>query len=270
MTGNLLQRLLAKRIWTPGRIDRLVGDTLTTLTQLGGVFEQRQVTVRAGSTTGVAWGQYLDDNHFSDEQWGFYGTSAGLQTLAMRARRIGRRPSADPDVARVLSLPRDRSAADPIFDDKRDRKDFDSVIKLAFIADALELDEEESVPEASTPLLVSELIGLAVDDECWTTRLSSDAEGKKKDRDFPTAFLVSVLRRYENFRDRTLCDRSRRWLATRVRNDGGFREQTTLLALTGLAGLLPRRVALHSRQAVEYVLPRTDQNYSQIESERNP
>lgn len=234
---NVVARLLAKRIWTPSRTDCLVGDTLTTLTKLGRAFDTKEVPLENG---GVAWGQYLDENHFSRKQWGFYGTSAALQTLAVRARSRGTLPSEDSEIRRAVELPLDQATSDPVFESKRraGKEDFRNVIKLAFIADALALDDEESVPAAATPPLVKDLMDLAVSGERWSTRLPDDDDRFTKDQDFPTAFIVSVLRRYDKFRRSPLWERSRLWLANRVLQDGAFREQKTLLALTGLA-LLP-------------------------------
>jgi hypothetical protein len=218
-----------RKVWTAARVDNLAGETLTTLTKLGQAFERRQVQV--GDDV-VAWGQYLDANHFSASQWGFYGTSAALQTLAVRARARGEAPSRESLIARALLLPQDREPDDGLFAEKAEKQDFENVIKLAFVADALHLDHEESVPDDATPPLVDDLIDLAVSGERWSTRLPGDPDRESKDQDFATALIVSVLRRYERFRDTTLWVRSRTWLANRVLQDGSFREQRTLVALT--------------------------------------
>jgi hypothetical protein len=184
---------------------------------------------------GIAWGQYLDEEHFSPDQWGFYGTTAALQTLALSARRRNVDPYGESTIARAISLPETRTTQDEIFTEKRAKGDFDSVVKLTFIADALKLDAADSVALAETPALVRELMDMAVSGRWWSTRPQDDPARFNRDRDFPTAFVVAVLRRYEVFRRDPLWRASRNWLASRVLDDSSFREQTTLLALTGLA-----------------------------------
>jgi hypothetical protein len=239
LRGNWLTRQLAKRPWSKRRLDQLAGETLTTLTKLTGRFTGHYYRFKSGGE--IAWGQYLDDAHYSKEQWGFYGTSSAIQTFAIRARQLGRRPSEDSDIRRAVALPRDHTTTDPRFKSKRrppQKDDFENIIKLAFIADALDVDNEHNVPAISTAPLIRELMRRAIDHQRWCTRPSSDPDYGDKDLDFPSALIVSVLRRYEAFRACTkLSKASRQWLAERV-TDASFREQTTLLALTGLA-LLP-------------------------------
>src|SRR4051794_1392657 len=101
----------AARRWLPwysGRLGRLDLDATTAVTRVVDAFEKNYVDL---SPDGIGWGQYLDSSHFSDAQWGFYGTSAGLQVAATKARLSGVDPSADDLVQRVIPLPRDVTTA---------------------------------------------------------------------------------------------------------------------------------------------------------------
>lgn len=127
MSGRTLSRLLRRPIWTASRIYDLAGETLTTLTKIAQAFDAHKVTLNDGK---VAWGQYLDGNHFSRSQWGFYGLSSALQTLALRARSGGDAPSSDSLISSALPLPEDRATTDPVFAEKRAKDDFENVVKL--------------------------------------------------------------------------------------------------------------------------------------------
>jgi hypothetical protein len=211
-----------RTIWTGSRIDRLAGESLTILTRICQAFESRTVPLSDGR---IAWGQYLDDAHFSASQWGIFGTSAALQTLAMGAASSGNVPSGEPLISAALPLPNDRDTTDPAFNEKRTpaKNDFENVVKLAFIADGLALDSPTNVLDGSTPLIVDQLISMAIADQRWSSRLPVDPHQSSKDQDFPTTLLISVLRRFERFRQHPMWDRSRHWLANRILQDGSFR-----------------------------------------------
>lgn len=230
----------ASRLWATHSIEDLAARSLTALTKIIEAFERR--TVRVGDR--VAWGQYLDEAHFSESQWGFYGTSSGLQTVAIGARRAAKdarsgRPSEDAVITRVIDLPDDSSTVDDLYDEKVQKGDLRNVVKLAAIAEALFLDAGDNVPRDTTPPLVKELMGKAVNRQYWSTRV--DEKERHKERDFATAIVILALKRYQHFRDDELAERAQTWLARRILDDGSFREQTTLLALAALA-LLPHDI----------------------------
>jgi hypothetical protein len=217
--------------WYTGRVKRLDLEATTSITRIVDAFENTHADLGGD---GIAWGQYLDQSHFSDTQWGFYGTAAGLQVAAIRARISGADPSADPLVQRVLTLPEDTAPPDPVFTDKVAKKDFDNVVKLAAIAEALDLNHRD-VPSVATPQLVSSLMdAIAGGGSFWSTRLPGDPARGERDRDFPTAFIICALRRYESFRQSPLWQNTRHWLANRVLHDEWFRTPTNC-ALAGLA-----------------------------------
>jgi hypothetical protein len=225
--------------WTPwysGRLRRLDLDATTAVTRIVDAFENTHVDL---GSDGIAWGQYLDSSHFSDSQWGFYGTSAGLQVSAIRARLSNVDPSTDDLLQRVIALPDDADTTAPLFADKKGKGDFDNVIKLAAIAEAFDLDHDD-VPTGTTPPLVEDLLDAVAGGTpgtFWSTRLADDPARRKHDRDFPTAFVICALRRYEVFRQSELWHSTRRWLANRVLHDAWFRTPTNC-ALAGLA-LMP-------------------------------
>lgn len=236
MKNLLPTHVLGRRVWTPGRIDQLAGELITSLTIVSRLIESRGIKPRRSAGRTV-WGQYLDEDHHSDQQWGFYGTCAAMQVLAALMHRAQVEDVyVEAPLDEAIALPDNTHPLGELFRDKRaseDKNDFQNVIKLGAIAEALHLNHPADVPVELTPPLVHDLMDVTSGHPYWSTR--PEPQEHRKDRDFATAYLVLALRRYRAFRTSELWGRSRSWLAQRINDDDGFCRQTTLLALTGLA-----------------------------------
>jgi len=179
----------------------------------------------------VTWGQYLDSEHGTNQQWGLYGTAAGTQILSLRARAGGQRASDQPQVAGALRLlPEDPDHGHELLQQKRERHDFDKVLKLAAIAEALRPDSGEIAID-DEPAIVRRLRDQALPDGGWTTRPPGTEQREVRERDLATAYILHAWRRYQLGEEGLA---ARRWLARAVL-EGLPIEGNDLLALAGLA-----------------------------------
>ncbi len=216
------------KLWTTAEVEEVVGESTAALART--VHRLRTHYTEPAEDT-VAWGQYLDDEHSTGEQWGLYGTAAATQVLALHFARAGEQASAQPLVAGALGLlPEDIDNGHPLLEEKRQKGDFDNVLKLAAIAEALRPDAEH-IPADVEPPIVTRLRTLALEEGGWTTRPAGSAQREVRERDLATAYVLYGFRRYE-LGDVGL--RARRWLARRVVDDAPIRG-FDLLALVGLA-----------------------------------
>lgn len=224
--------------WTKGRLEATAGKSTTAMTRMVERFERSAVPPDKGPLGAQAWGQYLDDEHHSDRQWGFYGTCAAINTLTIKElKKADPRPAEDPLIeAGLQCLPRDLTASEAHFDSKREKGDFDNIIKLAFIADGLE-PWRDDIPKAQTPGVVTEILDRSVNDRFWSSRLENDPARHHKERLFPTAYVVMVLQRFEKARDHDAYKEARKWLADRIEDQKIDTPATN--ALIGLALLDP-------------------------------
>src|SRR4051794_19685156 len=109
-------------IWTPRKLEKMAGRATTAAIRIVDRFEAAAIDPPEApdDDEAKAWGQYLDEEHRTLDQWGFYGTSAGIQVLAMKQRGM----ATDPDegvrlIALALKqLPQDVDTTDPRFDAK--------------------------------------------------------------------------------------------------------------------------------------------------------
>ncbi len=221
---------LRERIWTPGDIKSLAGGAQDALLPIQRAIQKRAIDVDGA----VGWGQYLDDVHYSPDQWGLLGTSAGFQVLA-RAKNDGR-PAPELDGAERL-LPLDVSdenalhpavavkAADPKYD-------LQNIFRLAAIAEARGAAQAGTNPIGEWPQIVGLIFGLA-EDSHWHPRSAIPGGQGQGGEAVTTAFVLHALRRYES--PDHLFNEYRAWLAHQLLNDSKLRARPDYVALVGLA-----------------------------------
>src|SRR4051794_14143432 len=160
------------RIWWRGRVDGLAGSATESVRLIVDRLIDFKVTVDGH----YGWGQYLDREHHSGTHWGLYGTSSAVQTLGMKVRILqsGGRPSSDRLIASALNLlPEDVEHIAEALEAKKAKGDFDNVLKVAFIIDALRPDDRW-VPQGLQPRIVQQLLARRVDEQGWSSRLPGD------------------------------------------------------------------------------------------------
>jgi hypothetical protein len=69
--------------WRGGSIEALDGLAAQCLSPICDLLEDQAVSELPGLENGLAWGQFLDRTHHSEQQWGRFGTSAAVQVFAM-------------------------------------------------------------------------------------------------------------------------------------------------------------------------------------------
>jgi hypothetical protein len=215
-------------IWTATDVESVIGECTRAIPCLGKLL---QTTSSAPAPDVVAWGQYLDAEHGGSEHWGLYGTAAGAQILSERARAAGGQPSEQPLVAGALRLlPEDPDHGHALLVQKRDKDDFENVIKLAAVAEALRPDDP-AIPRSGEPAIVGRLRGAALADGGWSSRPEGAEQREIRERDLATAYVLYAWRRYELGPEGLA---ARRWLARAVLESYPI-EGPDLLALAGLA-----------------------------------
>lgn len=216
------------KLWTAAEVEQVVGDSTAALAR---TVHRLRTHYTEPAQDIVAWGQYLDDEHSTGKQWGLYGTAAATQVLAMHFMRAGEQASAQPLVAGALRLlPENLDEGHPLLHDKQEKGDFDNVLKLAAITEALRPDADR-VPLDAEPVIVARLRELALDEGGWTTRPAGSIQREVREPDLASAYVLYAFRRYD-LGDVGL--RARSWLARRV-IDGAPIRGFDLLALVGLA-----------------------------------
>ncbi|HET8894681.1 MAG TPA: hypothetical protein VFM96_11355 [Gaiellaceae bacterium] len=234
------------RVWTKRAVEGLAGRATPALASIFDRFEEKAVEVNSDEETYRAWGQYLDDEHHSPSQWGFFGTSAGVQVLTAKMVALGTGDLATDD--RLISLalkllPEDLENAAPVLAGKKAKGDFENIMKLLFIAEALRPDDD-NVGRGQEPALVDTILGRALDEKFWSSRSSTDPARFHKDRIIPTIFGLLALRRYQAVQNSRTYAQARSWLADRLLLVGRANPMRTPLnmALVGLALMPAARV----------------------------
>ena len=216
------------KIWTAAGVESVMGECTRAIARIENLIK---TTTSEPADGVVAWGQYLDPEHGQNQQWGLYGTAAGTQIVSLKAQAGGQQPSRQPQVAGALRLlPEDPGHGHELLEEKRRKHDFDNVLKLAAIAEALRPDSGE-IAIGNEPEIVGRLRELALDDGGWTTRPHGAQQREVRERDLATAYVLYTWRRYQ------LGDEgraARQWLARTVL-EGLPIEGNDLLALAGLA-----------------------------------
>lgn len=230
--------------WKSSDLQELAGRSSAAAVEIVDLVETKAIVVGDQSGGRLAWGQYLDDAHHSTEQWGFYGTSAGIQVLAMKQQLLSweNEPRPNKSVERAQGvLPTSTAEADELLSPKRAKGDLENVLKLAFIVDAL-VPYRQNVVRSETPAMVEELLALAVDGTYWCARVPDDANRALKERVFPTAYVLYVLSRFEAARDHSTFQASREWLAQTLVSD----QRLIAPEYVSMIGLALQRSVVHS------------------------
>jgi hypothetical protein len=213
---------------------------------LARLVQDRRVDIAQTGTYG--WGQYLDEPHHSDTQWGRFGSSAALQVLAIEHRRgrpqvdfnplqmHGVSPELFPDSLPALAADATRTPpSEPGHStDPWKERDFAKPMKVAFCVDAVCPHIEDEVP-GPAPALVERLIALALPDGYgWGTRPPDDRHHQIYDRQLVTAFALYALRRFPQQHEHGRIDGVWSWLAQEVLD---YRDSVgeDVLGLCGLA-----------------------------------
>jgi hypothetical protein len=216
------------KIWTASEVEVVVGEATAAIAS---VVHLLRTTSISPADDVVAWGQYLDDEHNTGQQWGLYGIAAGAQILSMERHVAGERACEDPLVGGALRLlPEDPDESDALLDGKREKGDFRNVLKLAAIAEALRPDARSIALDVEPPL-VTRLRELTLSEGGWTTRPANSPEREVRERELATAYILYAWRRYDLGDDGL---RARRWLARRL-VEGLPIKGLDLVALIGLA-----------------------------------
>lgn len=214
-------------IWREAQITDVAGRALEAGATIDSTLARRRVHLGGAA----AWGQYLDEERYSEGQWGLLGTTAAVATLALRARP----PENNRSLREALPLiPESRTDYEPRIEAKVRKGDFENMIRLAFIAEAL-LPGRARVAKGDRPEIVADILCFAHGDPFWHPTSASSGSPPEGDP-FTTAYVLYALRRYEDpigeFRDH------RTWLADQLETRAAVRARPDLLALIGLA-LLP-------------------------------
>lgn len=225
--------LLGDRVWLPGDVKSVAGAARDALFSIESRVRAKQVPVDVDA---IGWGQFLDDLHHSDSQWGLLGTSAGYQVLA-RAQMGG---LAAPELAKVRPLlPEDVSnltALHPAVQEKAGppKYDLQNIIRLAFVAEALVADKAGTIVHANArPPLVDYILSLANNGESWNPRSAQPEQSTLQGHAVTTALVLHALRRFED--DPSQFRPIRVWLARQLLHDASLRARPDYVALTGLA-----------------------------------
>lgn len=198
------------------------------------------------------WGQWLNEPYRIGDQWGRYGSSAGVQVLAMTHQEFG--AGTWPEACRALRLAVDELFPDrvpppppaapqmhePTEDDPDPWKhhDFQQPLKVAFCVDALAPDVDEVV-QGPAPALVEHLVSQRQKAEaCWATRPPYDPHRPIHDLVVVTAFALLALRRFPEVQRRDEIREAYRWLANHADDELGVNVRALCgLALRGAVGI---------------------------------
>src|SRR3954466_2535427 len=120
-------------VWRPSRVEELDGRGGECLAPICDLPEDQIVDEPEDLHGGIAWGQFLDRRHHSEQQWGRFGTSAAVQVFAM-AHRWDEADRSVYATAPLNVLAPDVLPEDPptTADEAMKTEDFDDPVKLAF------------------------------------------------------------------------------------------------------------------------------------------
>jgi hypothetical protein len=228
--------------WRPARIEALDGLAGECLAPICDLLED-QLVEPAELHGRVAWGQFLDRRHHSQEQWGRFGTSAAVQVFAMAHRWD--EPDRSVYATAPLNVLADVLPEDPPSDGDATpkREDFDDPVKLAFVIDGLRLDVLDQKVQGRPPGVVEKLLAMALPTrEGWSSLGSDDRQ--RHDRLLVTAYALRTLRRFPVAQaDERVAD-AWEWLAVQLQRRAKVLGED-LLAL----GCLALRACPDSRQS---------------------
>jgi hypothetical protein len=167
----------------------------------------------------VAWGQFLDDSR-DNNQYGIYGTSAGIQVLT----HCGYPPENRVIIGANKVLNEVFEDKDNIFCKKGDQF---VLYKLAYLTEAWCSSKVEG--EADCPAII-EILNRALPGQGWGEYYVSPTDRDAHPRILATIAALISLRRHKEFRSRDECKNSLRWLCERISEDGSLRAHELALA----------------------------------------
>jgi hypothetical protein len=212
-------------IWRAGQIGDIAGRSVEAGAAIDTTLIRRAIPLDGA----VAWGQYLDDDRYRSTQWGLLGTTAAIATLALRNSPI--------DAIRQLRearqlVPTSTTDYDPQIRAKVDKGDFQNLIRLGFIAEALEPDRRE-ISKDHRPQIVQHILDVSAGEPFWESQSAIPDNTPRNGDPFTTAYVVYALRRYEDPPGELRAQRT--WLARQIETRVSVRRRMDLLALIGLA-----------------------------------
>lgn len=201
-------------------IRRLSSGAQASFAAIARLIEDGAVGVPAIGDTTRGWGQYVDDFRRSDRQWGRYGTSAAVRSLASCLRGM----NADRRVASINAVanlhPKLLPDAVPSRDDQLKTRDFARIVKFAYILEGVAPDKQR-VTHDEQPEIVSHIWDLTRGTHAgWSSRDGSD---EYRDRFLPTAIALYALRRFPDEQKGQRAREAYVWLAERVSASSEFR-----------------------------------------------
>lgn len=162
----------------------------------------------------VAWGQYLDLRRKNlSQQYGIYGTSAGLQVLAMHDRTVYRGIIEAACSTLPLVAPSVSDIARPIHQYFLDKGDLNVVYKVAALADAVRPDLD-SIPDPHT--VVEALLGLRTQGGGWGYFRRPELDEFQSPNVHATSTALLALGRFSVFRTSPDSIEALTWLARNV------------------------------------------------------
>ncbi len=224
-------------------LPQLVLDSRRALTHIRTLLTQRMVNIQGLNVFG--WGQWLNEPYRIEDQWGRYGSSAGVQILGMTHGRFGDGRWAEACTALGIAVDelfparvpattsRQTQSHEPTRNDPDPWKhrDFAQPMKVAFCVDALAPDIAKAV-QGELPGLVTHLIKQRLTHEaCWSTRRATDRHSAHHDRVLVSALALFALRRFPDVHRQERVAAAYRWLADHANDDLGV----DVRALCGLA-----------------------------------
>jgi len=214
--------------WREGHLRDLDEAVAASMRSIASRVELRSINVNQDT---VAWGQYLDER-FTGQQWGLFGTSAASQILALcdPADDVYTRHGKLGKTREILF--EDRAQVSPLLQAQKDRGELGNIIRLASVAEALDLNRPDTIPRADWPPLVKTIVELRGTNPWWSSESASlNGSVQTAGSPFVTAFVVHALRRYECDR---IFDDARRWLVPHL-GDAAIKRRLDITALIGLA-----------------------------------
>jgi hypothetical protein len=176
------------------------------LTKIRDLVEARRANVLNMGTK--AWGQWLNEPNYMEDQWGRFGSSAGVQVMAATQSLTGTAvrwedsaccrelapelfPAEVPEIPDPQDDEPEHREVQPGDDDPYKFRDFAQPLKVAFCVDALYPNEQVVRRDHA---LVDHLVGQRLHEKaCWTTRLEGDPKRSEADLHLVTAFALFAL-----------------------------------------------------------------------------
>lgn len=171
-----------------------------------------------------AWGQFFNENT-ANQQYGIYGTSAGVQVLSQSGYDAEHEHVAGGCSVLTSAL---ENPEDSRFQQKGD---IGLLYKVAFIAEACP-PGGRTVTTNSQPM--DELIRRRLPNTGWGEFYFSEADKDVEPKVTPTAYALLALNRYRPFLNNDICQQSVIWLCRRILNSSRLGISEVALATLAL------------------------------------